>query len=171
MFAIAPALRHADQKSRDSLACDLMEAVRPKVDSFVLDFLKSRAFKKTDFFETREGVCRAPAVSHNGTSNVFAKSIGSVTEEVAQQIFRSRKAASTQASESAIERMDNAILPTPLTQSKRSNGKEARLVALRPLARNESNIAFHALNAESESTASTARIVKRAAHRSILLES
>src|ERR1019366_417884 len=55
---------HADLRSRDSLACDLMEAVRPKVDSFVLDFLEGRAFKKADFFETRDGVCRAmPSVT------------------------------------------------------------------------------------------------------------
>ena len=37
---------HADQKARNSLACDLMEPVRPKVDGFVLDLLAGRAFKK-----------------------------------------------------------------------------------------------------------------------------
>jgi len=32
-------LLHADQRSRDSLPCDLMEPVRPKVDAFVLELL------------------------------------------------------------------------------------------------------------------------------------
>ena len=55
---------HFDLKSRDSLACDFMEAVRPKVDWFVWEFLKNRAFKKSDFFETREGICRVmPSIS------------------------------------------------------------------------------------------------------------
>jgi CRISPR-associated endonuclease Cas1 len=49
---------HADQKSRDSLACDLMEPVRPRVDRWVLRLLAERTFRKSDFFETREGVCR-----------------------------------------------------------------------------------------------------------------
>ena len=46
---------HADERS---LACDLMEPVRPMVDRFVFDLLSSRTFRKRDFFETREGVCR-----------------------------------------------------------------------------------------------------------------
>jgi len=46
---------HADLKARDSLVCDLMEAVRPDVDAYVLDLLEHKAFRRTDFFETREG--------------------------------------------------------------------------------------------------------------------
>jgi CRISPR/Cas system-associated endonuclease Cas1 len=56
-------LMHADQKNRDSLACDLMEPIRPSVDSYVLDLLQRRAFKKRDFFETREGICRVMPTS------------------------------------------------------------------------------------------------------------
>ncbi len=32
-------------------ACDLMEAVRPEVDSYVLTLLQKRALKKIDFLE------------------------------------------------------------------------------------------------------------------------
>src|SRR5208283_3225566 len=70
-----------DLRSRDSLACDLMEAVRPKVDAFLLDFLKSRAFKKIDFFETREGICRVmPTVTQQlmMTGQAWAKELGPV---------------------------------------------------------------------------------------------
>jgi CRISPR/Cas system-associated endonuclease Cas1 len=57
-------IMHVDLKARDSLVCDLVEAVRPGVDEFVLDSLENRAFRKTDFLETREGVCRLmPSIS------------------------------------------------------------------------------------------------------------
>lgn len=46
---------HVDQRNRDSLACDVMEAVRPQVDAVVLDLLASRTFSAKDFFETRQG--------------------------------------------------------------------------------------------------------------------
>jgi len=49
---------HADRAGRNSFVCDLMEPVRPHVDAFVLHLLESRSFLKSDFFETREGVCR-----------------------------------------------------------------------------------------------------------------
>ena len=74
---------HVDQVSRDSLACDLMEVVRPKVDAHVLDLLQKRTFKKADFFETREGVCRLmPPLTHElaATGRIWAKEFGPVTE-------------------------------------------------------------------------------------------
>ena len=52
---------HADQKARDSLALDLMEAVRPQVDAYLLDLLEARTFSVRDFAETRKGVCRVLA--------------------------------------------------------------------------------------------------------------
>nr|MDP2577561.1 CRISPR-associated endonuclease Cas1 [Candidatus Palauibacterales bacterium] len=56
---------HADQQVRDSLACDLMEPVRPLVDRYLIELLQARTFRRTDFFETRKGVCRVlPPVTH-----------------------------------------------------------------------------------------------------------
>src|SRR5436309_9781752 len=49
---------HADTPNRDSLACDLQEAVRPKVDAFVLDWLMREPLRRSDFFEERNGNCR-----------------------------------------------------------------------------------------------------------------
>ena len=49
---------HVDSNRRDSFACDLMEAVRPQVDAYVLDLLAKRTFLRTDFFETGDGCCR-----------------------------------------------------------------------------------------------------------------
>jgi CRISPR-associated endonuclease Cas1 len=49
---------HTDYGSRDSLALDLMEPVRPHVDRHILDLLRSTTFRFDDFFETRRGGCR-----------------------------------------------------------------------------------------------------------------
>src|SRR5271166_2929616 len=52
---------HVDSRTRDSLACDLMEAVRPTVDAYVLDWLTHRLFQRKDFFEMADGTCRLMA--------------------------------------------------------------------------------------------------------------
>jgi hypothetical protein len=78
---------HADQDGRDSLAADLMEPVRPKVDRFVLDLLADRYFAAADFYETRQGVCRVtPALGRDlaATSPVWARAVGRVAEDVAR---------------------------------------------------------------------------------------
>ena len=46
---------HADYRGRDSFALDLMEAVRPQVDGYVLDLAEQRVFRASDFHETRKG--------------------------------------------------------------------------------------------------------------------
>ncbi len=114
---------HVDLKSRDSAACDFIEAVRPKVDAFVLDFLKSRAFKKTDFFETREGVCRVmPSLSKElmTTGPIWAKELGPVVEHVAMTLFD----AETHPSDSQRRPRRNRV-PTLLTEANRRLGRRA----------------------------------------------
>ena len=49
---------HVDQRDRGSLALDLMEPVRPLVDSYVLALLTQRTLAALDFVETRQGACR-----------------------------------------------------------------------------------------------------------------
>lgn len=49
---------HTDQRNRDSLACDLMEPARPRVDALVLDLLEKRELRKEEFFEMPDGQCR-----------------------------------------------------------------------------------------------------------------
>jgi CRISPR-associated protein Cas1 len=51
-------IQHADQRARDSLACDVMEAVRPHVDRWLLEFLGQRQLRRRDVFELRTGQCR-----------------------------------------------------------------------------------------------------------------
>jgi CRISPR-associated endonuclease Cas1 len=74
---------HADQPARDSLALDLMEAVRPDVDAYVLELLSARVFRASDFFETRQGVCRVlPPLTNElaETSIHWARRVAPVAE-------------------------------------------------------------------------------------------
>jgi CRISPR-associated endonuclease Cas1 len=52
---------HVDTKARDSLACDLMEPVRPHVDAFLLDSIMREPFKREWLFEQSDGNCRLMA--------------------------------------------------------------------------------------------------------------
>lgn len=49
---------HLDSERRDSLACDLMEVVRPEVDGFVFDWVSRTPCRRDWFFEHRNGNCR-----------------------------------------------------------------------------------------------------------------
>jgi CRISPR-associated endonuclease Cas1 len=52
---------HMDSIHRDSLACDLMEPLRPDVDAHVLSWVLQRPLKRSWFFEERSGNCRLMA--------------------------------------------------------------------------------------------------------------
>jgi CRISPR-associated endonuclease Cas1 len=105
---------HADQRARDSLALDLMEAVRPEVDAYVLDLLSSHVFRAKDFHETRQGTCRlVPPLTHvlAATATAWAAHVGPIAEGVAQ----------TLGTEAGLRPAD---IPTPLTQDNRSRGRD-----------------------------------------------
>ena len=78
---------HADLKGRDSMVLDVMEAVRPVVDGYVLDLFKARPLVKTDFAEDRRGVLRVlPPLTHRIAEAMptWAQALGPVVEEVAR---------------------------------------------------------------------------------------
>ena len=52
---------HFDAGTRDSLAYDLMEPVRPQVDAYVFDWLSHGTLNREWFFEQRDGNCRLMA--------------------------------------------------------------------------------------------------------------
>ncbi|MGH2971099.1 MAG: CRISPR-associated endonuclease Cas1 [Gaiellaceae bacterium] len=100
---------HADFRARDSFALDLMEAVRPNVDQYVLDLLNKRLFKAGDFYETNRGNCRLLSPTTHllaETAPTWAQLIAPTAEEVSQAL--------AEMPESRIER-----LATPLTNSNR----------------------------------------------------
>ncbi len=83
---------HMDTSNRDSLACDIMEPIRPKCDAFVLDWLENEPLRRSDFWEDRNGNCRigSPlAVRLCGTSDTWRRLVAPVAECVAQEIWSS----------------------------------------------------------------------------------
>ena len=83
---------HVDTPNRDSLACDLMEVCRPKVDAFVLNWLQSEPLCKSDFWEDRNGNCRlvsALAIKLAQTSHTWGKLVAPIAEYVAQALWAS----------------------------------------------------------------------------------
>jgi hypothetical protein len=115
-------IMHADQRARDSLACDLMEPVRPMVDAWVLDLLASRTFRRSDFFETREGVCRIlPPLTRllAETAPRWAAAVAPVAERLVRQLLGERDG-----QKRGRRRRSSRPVPTPLTQANPSAGRE-----------------------------------------------
>jgi CRISPR-associated endonuclease Cas1 len=105
---------HADVRARDSLALDLIEAVRPNVDAYLLQLISSRAFRANDFYETRKGVCRLLApLTHElaETAPVWGELLAPVAEQVAAMLADAPGA-----------RIDR--LATPLTNANRHAGRD-----------------------------------------------
>lgn len=149
-------IQHADQRSRDSMACDVMEAIRPDVDAYLLDVLASRVFRREAFFETREGGCRlmSPVAAElSRTAPLWAARLAPVVEAVAQQLYKSGAEPGAKRRWTTRRRIpeksatDSRPLPTPLTEGNRSRGRQ-RLRALAaeslpPESRNRGLIPLH----------------------------
>lgn len=104
---------HLDQRGRDSLALDAMEAARPQVDAFALDLFEGHVFTRTDFTELATGHCRiGPDLARTlaDTMPRWATAIGPVVEEIAKMLLEAS---------GSTER-----LPTRLSQTNRSRGRE-----------------------------------------------
>ena len=85
---------HMDTPNRDSLACDLMEPIRPDVDAYVLNWIARQPLKRNWFFEERNGNCRlmAELVSQLAeTSSTWARLIAPLAEWVTGEIASSTK--------------------------------------------------------------------------------
>jgi CRISPR-associated protein Cas1 len=83
---------HVDTPNRDSLACDLMEVCRPKVDAFILNWVQNEPLRKSEFWEDRNGNCRlvsALAIKLAQTSQTWSKLVAPIAEYVAQVLWAS----------------------------------------------------------------------------------
>jgi CRISPR associated protein Cas1 len=81
---------HFDTKARASLACDLMEPVRPQVDAFVLDWIIKATLNREWFFEKRDGNCRlmAPfAAQLAETASMWRRAVAPFAEWVARTLW------------------------------------------------------------------------------------
>lgn len=80
---------HSDFPGRDSLVLDLVEPVRPAIETMVLDMAHSRVFRKVDFVESASGIVRVlPPVSHELTASMstWATLLAPWAEQVASTI-------------------------------------------------------------------------------------
>jgi CRISPR-associated protein Cas1 len=117
---------HVDTGYRDSLACDLMEPIRPAVDAYVLDWLNREPLKREWFFEQRDGNCRLMgpfAARLCETVTLWRQAVAPYAEWVAHAL-------GTIGSES----VGRTSAPTPLTQRhhREAKGKPPLPPAKRP---------------------------------------
>jgi CRISPR-associated endonuclease Cas1 len=106
---------HVDTPARDSLACDLMEAIRPHVDGYVLDWILSQPLRREWFFEQRDGNCRLMAsfaIRLTETAQMWARAVAPVAEWVARQLWSTTH-----------KRTPSKLPPTRLTQNHRRESK------------------------------------------------
>ena len=81
---------HVDNDRRDSLACDLMEVVRPDVDAFLYDWVSRTPFKRDFFFEQRNGNCRLTgsfAATLSETAPTWRRAVAPIVEWLAQTLW------------------------------------------------------------------------------------
>jgi hypothetical protein len=82
---------HVDTTARDSLACDVMEPVRPHVDAYLLDWITRQPLHREWFFEERNGNCRlmAPfAAQLSETVSTWGRALAPITEWVARAFWQ-----------------------------------------------------------------------------------
>lgn len=106
-------ISHTDKKARDSLVLDLLEPLRPVVETHVLELLRTRYFRASDFHETRQGACRIlPPLTHELTEQLptYARAVAPLAEAVAHTLAGSSPG-----------RID---LRTPLTRSNTMRAQE-----------------------------------------------
>jgi CRISPR-associated endonuclease Cas1 len=107
---------HVDTPYRDSLACDLMEPVRPQVDAYFLDWVSREPLKKEWFAEQRDGNCRLVgllATRLSETAPTWGRAVAPFAEWVAQTL---------RTPECKPANRDQRV-PTRLTQRRRSEGR------------------------------------------------
>jgi CRISPR-associated endonuclease Cas1 len=110
---------HNDSRTRDSLACDLMEPIRPKVDALLLDLLTSGEVRREWFFEERDGNCRllsSFAVQLSETANTWRTALGPLAEWIAGSLWDAK-----------FRKIREQTPATRLTQRRKSEARAALL--------------------------------------------
>jgi len=112
---------HRDTPNRNSLACDLMEPVRPLVDAYLFDWLNHGPIRREWFCEQTNGNCRlmAPfAAQLSETAGTWRKAIAPYAEQAARIFWQGRS-----------RRSKFNSLPTRLTEARRSQAKAGNFAA------------------------------------------
>jgi CRISPR-associated endonuclease Cas1 len=106
---------HVDTDARDSLACDLMEPVRPHVDAYLLKWITEGPLRREWFFEQRDGNCRLMgsfAIRLSESLSTWSRVVAPIAEWISRMVWSTaRKPARLM------------LPPTHLTQSHRRQAK------------------------------------------------
>jgi CRISPR-associated endonuclease Cas1 len=81
---------HVDTQCRDSLALDVMEPVRPLIDSYLLNWISRETLKREWFFEERDGNCRLMgsfAVRLSETAPTWGRAVAPIAERVSSALW------------------------------------------------------------------------------------
>jgi CRISPR-associated endonuclease Cas1 len=84
---------HKDTRNRDSLASDVLEAVRPQVDAFLLDWLTREPLRRQWFLEERNGNCRlmsSLASRLSETCAIWRRAVAPFAEGIARALWSKR---------------------------------------------------------------------------------
>jgi len=82
-------ITHTDKRDRDSMTLDCLEAIRPTVDAYVLQLIRSRTFRRSDFHELPDGTIRIlPPLSHELAQTLpqWRTTIAPVVEQIANML-------------------------------------------------------------------------------------
>jgi len=107
---------HTDTADRSSLAFDVLEPVRPQVETWLLNWIASEPMRRADFFETATGNVRlmAPMCAKlSETAPVWGKLVAPWAEYVARTLWAGTKSGPAR----------NSVPPTRLTQQRRTEAK------------------------------------------------
>jgi CRISPR/Cas system-associated endonuclease Cas1 len=106
---------HVDTDARDSLACDLMEPIRPQVDAYLINWIIRGPLRREWFFEQRDGNCRLMgsfAVRLSETAPTWGRAVAPLAEWVSRTLWAKRSRPSGQ-----------SVPATRLTESHRRQAK------------------------------------------------
>ncbi|HUJ30545.1 MAG TPA: CRISPR-associated endonuclease Cas1 [Candidatus Acidoferrum sp.] len=84
---------HMDTPTRDSLACDLMEPVRPQVDAYLLNWITRETVRREWFFEERDGNCRLMgsfAARLSESAPTWARAVAPLAERLTRELWLTR---------------------------------------------------------------------------------
>jgi hypothetical protein len=116
---------HRDAPNRDSLACDLMEPVRPLVDAYLFDWISRGPLRRDWFFERSDGNCRLVgpfAAQLSETALIWRRASAPYAERAAKILWQGRP-----------KRSPFNPLPSRLTQSRRSRAERTIPVSTTPV--------------------------------------
>lgn len=85
---------HTDTANRDSLALDVLEPIRPEIETWLLNWISSEPVRRSDFFETGTGNCRLRSglcKKLSETCSVWRKLVAPWAEYVAQALWTASK--------------------------------------------------------------------------------